>query len=71
MDPTGPHLTPWDPPPPRYAHGRVAAQRAHACRLWVRNDTGVLCYANLASRSKKEKTVCLTHRYLAHLTCAT
>ena len=41
----------------KYAHGRVAAQRSHPCRLWVRNDSGILCYSNLATRAKREKTI--------------
>ena len=41
----------------KYAHGKISAARSHSCRLWVRNDVGQLCYANLANKGKKEKTV--------------
>ena len=45
----------------KYAHGRVAAARSHPCRLWVKNEEQLLCYANLQHKSKnksrKEKTI--------------
>lgn len=41
----------------KFTHGRVAAVRSHPCRLWVKNDVGMLCYANLSTRNKKEKAI--------------
>ena len=41
----------------KYAHGKLTATRYHACRLWVRNDAGLLCYANLSAKGRKEKTI--------------
>ena len=41
----------------KFTHGRMAAVRSHACRLYVRNDAGLLCYTNMTLRHKKEKTI--------------
>ena len=41
----------------KFPYSRMAASRAHACRLWIQGDH--LCYTNLSSRSKLVKTVAL------------
>ena len=42
----------------KYTHGSFATRASHPCRLFVRHDKppGHLCYTNLSSRNRKEKS---------------
>ena len=42
----------------KYTHGSFATRASHPCRLFVRHDKppGLLCYTNLSSRTRKEKS---------------
>ena len=42
----------------KYTHGSFATRASHPCRLFVRHDKppGLLCYTNLSSRNRKEKS---------------
>ena len=42
----------------KYNHARLAADRAHPCRLWIAADE--LRYQNLAARGKREKSIPLS-----------
>ena len=42
----------------KYTHGSFATRASHPCRLFVRHakPPGLLCYTNLSSRTRKEKS---------------